>query len=102
MNKEVDDKMRTNAANVAARAAVGGDDVLSKWQHMAELAKQKREGGMDSSSGSQPAKDLSRKSSPSSSGRSTKDNQERGKKGPTSTQTSGAFLPSCLSIIPVV
>lgn len=43
MNKEDDDKMRTNAANVAARAAVGGDDLLSKWQLMAEQARQKRE-----------------------------------------------------------
>ncbi|XP_021280845.1 transcription initiation factor TFIID subunit 4b-like [Herrania umbratica] len=43
MNKEDDDKMRANAANVAARAAVGGDDILSKWQLMAEQARQKRE-----------------------------------------------------------
>ncbi|KAL2346466.1 hypothetical protein Fmac_000466 [Flemingia macrophylla] len=89
VNKEVDDKMRTNAANVAARAAVGGDDMLSKWQLMAEQARQKREGGMDASSGSQPAKDVSRKSS-STSGRSTKDNQAREKKGPTSLATPGA------------
>ncbi|KAL3013244.1 hypothetical protein AAZX31_06G042000 [Glycine max] len=81
VNKEVDDKMRTNAANVAARAAVGGDDMLSKWQLMAEQARQKkRGGGMDASSGSQPAKDVSQKSS-STSGRSTKDNQAREKKG---------------------
>ncbi|XP_027355821.1 transcription initiation factor TFIID subunit 4b-like isoform X3 [Abrus precatorius] len=83
VNKEVDDKMRTNAANVAARAAVGGDDMLSKWQLMAEQARQKREGGIDTSSGSQPAKDVSRKSS-STSGRSTKDNHAKEKKGPTS------------------
>ncbi|KAJ3697904.1 hypothetical protein LUZ61_001609 [Rhynchospora tenuis] len=44
VNKEEDDKMRTTAANVAARAAVGGDDMLSKWQLMAEQARQKREG----------------------------------------------------------
>ena len=88
VNKEVDDKMRTNAANVAARAAVGGDDMLSKWQLMAEQARQKkRGGGMDASSGSQPAKDVSHRSS-STSGRSTKDNQAREKKGPTS----GGFL----------
>ncbi|KAJ1385467.1 Transcription initiation factor TFIID component TAF4 [Sesbania bispinosa] len=87
VNKEADDKMRANAANVAARAAVGGDDMLSKWQLMAEQARQKREGGMDTSSGSQPAKDVSRKSS---SGRGTKDNQEREKKGPASLVTSGA------------
>ncbi|RDX62068.1 Transcription initiation factor TFIID subunit 4b, partial [Mucuna pruriens] len=81
VNKEEDDKMRTNAANVAARAAYGGDDMLSKWQLMAEQARQKREGGMDVSSGSQSAKDMNRKSL--SSGRSTKDNQEGEKKGPT-------------------
>ncbi|KAK7383206.1 hypothetical protein VNO78_28879 [Psophocarpus tetragonolobus] len=79
VNKEEDDKMRTNAANVAARAAYGGDDMLSKWQLMAEQAKQKREGGVDMSSSSQPAKDVNRKSS--TSGRSTKDNQEGEKKG---------------------
>jgi transcription initiation factor TFIID subunit 4 len=91
VNREVDDKMRTNAANVAARAAVGGDDMLSKWQLMAEQARQKREGGTDIASGSQPTKDVSRKSSPSS-GRNTKDNQERERKGPTSLGNSGAFL----------
>jgi transcription initiation factor TFIID subunit 4 len=91
VNKEVDDKMRTNAANVAARAAVGGDDMLSKWQLMAEQARQKREGGADTASGSQPTKDVSRKSSPSS-GRNTKDNQERERKGSTSLGNSGAFL----------
>jgi transcription initiation factor TFIID subunit 4 len=74
-NKEEDDKMRTTAANVAARAAVGGDDMLSKWQLMAEQARQKREGGVDAS-GSQPGKDVSRKLT---SGR--KDNQEAEKKG---------------------
>nr|POE50888.1 atp-dependent zinc metalloprotease ftsh 8, mitochondrial [Quercus suber] len=52
-NKEEDDKMRTTAANVAARATVGGDDMLSKWQLMAEQARQKRERGVDTS-GSQP------------------------------------------------
>ena len=91
VNKEEDDKMRTNAANVAARAAVGGDDMLSKWQLMAEQARQKREGGMDTSSGSQPAKDVNRKSS-SASGKSTKDNQEGDKKGPTTfLAASGEF-----------
>ncbi|GLT68232.1 hypothetical protein SLA2020_404830 [Shorea laevis] len=74
-NKEEDDKMRTTAANVAARAAVGGDDMLSKWQLMAEQARQKREGGVDAS-GSQPGKDVIRKPT---SGR--KDSQEAEKKG---------------------
>lgn len=72
--------MRTTAANVAARAAVGGDDMLSKWQLMAEQARQKREGGMDSASGSQAGKDAVRKSS-SASGRHGKDNQEGDRKG---------------------
>ncbi|RYQ85000.1 hypothetical protein Ahy_B10g104491 isoform D [Arachis hypogaea] len=89
VNKEEDDKMRTNAANVAARAAVGGDDMLSKWQLMAEQARQKREGMRDTSSGSQPAKDVSCKSS--ASGKSTKDNHEGDKKGSTNFVTSGAI-----------
>ncbi|WVZ62298.1 hypothetical protein U9M48_012062, partial [Paspalum notatum var. saurae] len=54
-NKEEDDKMRTNAANVAARQAVGGSDMLSKWQLMAEQARQKRE-GLDMSAASQPGR----------------------------------------------
>ncbi|KAI9086900.1 hypothetical protein K1719_031061 [Acacia pycnantha] len=87
VNKEEDDKMRTNAANVAARAAVGGDDMLSKWQLMAEQARQKREGGADASSSAQP-KDVSRKS-PSSSGRSTKDNPDGEKRVSASFATSG-------------
>jgi transcription initiation factor TFIID subunit 4 len=36
--------MRATAANVATRQAVGGSDMLSKWQLMAEQARQKREG----------------------------------------------------------
>ncbi|XP_030528566.1 transcription initiation factor TFIID subunit 4b isoform X2 [Rhodamnia argentea] len=75
-NKEEDDKMRATAANVAARAAVGGDDMLSKWQLMAERARQKREGGLEAAS--QVGQD-SRKSS--ISGRNNKDNQEAGKRG---------------------
>lgn len=47
-NKDKDDKMWATAANVAARAAVGGDDMLSQWQLMAEQARQKHErGGID-------------------------------------------------------
>lgn len=38
--------MRAHAANSAARAAIGGDDVLSKWQLMAEQARQKRDGAV--------------------------------------------------------
>ncbi|KAG0451145.1 hypothetical protein HPP92_026568 [Vanilla planifolia] len=60
-NKEEDDKMRTTAANVAARAAVGGDDMLSKWQLMAEQARQKRE-GLDGASSSLANKTVGTKS----------------------------------------
>ncbi|OIT22783.1 PREDICTED: transcription initiation factor TFIID subunit 4b isoform X2 [Nicotiana attenuata] len=74
-NKEEDDKMRTTAANVAARAAVGGDDMLSKWQLMAEQARQKREGGGDVASGSQPSKDVTRRNL-STPTRTSKDHQE--------------------------
>ncbi|KAK8691958.1 hypothetical protein V6N13_075446 [Hibiscus sabdariffa] len=80
VNKDDDDKMRTTAANVAARAAVGGDDMLSKWQLMAEQARQKREGGTDSASVSQVGKDGNRRPS-SMSGKSTKENQESEKGG---------------------
>ncbi|XP_057858782.1 uncharacterized protein LOC131067681 isoform X3 [Cryptomeria japonica] len=60
--KEEDDKMRANAANVAARAAVGGDDMLSKWQLMAEQARQKREGTSDGASNTRTNRDANRKS----------------------------------------
>uniref|UniRef100_A0A803M7M2 Transcription initiation factor TFIID component TAF4 C-terminal domain-containing protein n=1 Tax=Chenopodium quinoa TaxID=63459 RepID=A0A803M7M2_CHEQI len=53
VNKEEDDKLRTTAANVAARAAVGGDDMLSKWQLMAQQARQKRDGGPEIPTSSQ-------------------------------------------------
>lgn len=89
VNKEEDDKMRTTAANVAARAAVGGDDMLSKWQLMAEQARQKREGGSDAASGSQLGKDTGRKLS---SVRSSRDNQEGEKRGHSAANsTSGMF-----------
>ncbi|XP_043713153.1 transcription initiation factor TFIID subunit 4b-like [Telopea speciosissima] len=74
-NKEEDDKMRTTAANVAARAAVGGDDMQSKWQLMAEQARQKREGGGDGANSVQPGRELSHKAL-STMGRTTTDNQQ--------------------------
>lgn len=43
--QEEDDKMRAKAANVAARAAVGATDMLSKWQMMAAQGLAKRQGG---------------------------------------------------------
>lgn len=75
-NKEEDDKMRANAANVAARAAVGGDDMLSKWQLMAEQNRQKREGGTDTGSTSQPSIDVRPKQAQSSTERTSKDNPD--------------------------
>lgn len=72
--------MRTTAANVAARAAVGGDDMLSKWQLMAEQAKQKR----DAASGSHPGKDLPQRSS---SSRNTRDHQEAEKRSSSAAST---------------
>ncbi|KAG1366867.1 transcription initiation factor TFIID subunit 4b [Cocos nucifera] len=88
-NKEEDDKMRTTAANVAARAAVGGDDMLSKWQLMAEQARQKRE-GLDGASGSQPGKNTSHKALPSS-GRISREQQEAEKKGSSPAAISGGM-----------
>ncbi|KAK4434372.1 Transcription initiation factor TFIID subunitb [Sesamum alatum] len=82
-NKEEDDKMRTTAANVAVRAATGVGDMLSRWQLMIE-AKQKQ-GGSDTTSGSQAGKDVARKPSATSS-KNTRENQEAEKR-----DTSGAF-----------
>ncbi|TYK31146.1 transcription initiation factor TFIID subunit 4b [Cucumis melo var. makuwa] len=106
VNKEEDDKMRTTAANVAARAAVGGDDMLSKWQLMAEQARQKREGGMDSASSSQAGKDAVRKSS-SAAGRHGKDNLEGtsrkfGRNQTNATQTKVARSISVKDVIAVL
>ncbi|WOL17649.1 transcription initiation factor TFIID subunit 4b-like isoform X2 [Canna indica] len=86
VNKEEDDKLRTTAANVAARAAVGGDDMLSKWQLMAEQARQKRE-GHDGPSSSQLGKTASSKSS---LGRASKEKQESEKKGSAMSASGGA------------
>lgn len=80
--------MRTTAANVAARAAVGGDDMFSKWQLMAEQARQKREGGTDMASGSQAGKDTNRRPL-TTSGRNTKDNQDAEKRSQTTPSASG-------------
>uniref|UniRef100_A0A1D1YJ56 Transcription initiation factor TFIID subunit 4B n=2 Tax=Anthurium amnicola TaxID=1678845 RepID=A0A1D1YJ56_9ARAE len=88
--KEEDDKMRTTAANVAARAAVGGDDMLSKWQLMAEQARQKREGGLDTISGTQPERTSSRKPS-SNFGRASREVQEAEKKGPSVASAAGSM-----------
>jgi len=78
VNKEEDDKMRTTAANVAARAAVGGDDMLSKWQLMAQ-ARQKREGGPETASVSQTSKDTTTKV-PATPAGNAKDVRAAGKK----------------------
>ncbi|CAH1422003.1 unnamed protein product [Lactuca virosa] len=91
-NKEEDDKMRTTAANVAARAAVGGDDMLSKWQLMAEQARQKREGGgADVASSSQPSVDVGPK--PVSNSKDNTDT-ERSSGVTTATATPGPVRKS--------
>lgn len=88
-NKEEDDKMRTTAANVAARAAVGGDDMLSKWQLMAQAARQKRDGGPETASISQTSKDANSKPLATSAG-NAKDVRAAGKKDyPTGVAASG-------------
>lgn len=79
VNKEEDDKMRTTAANVAARAAVGGDDMMSKWQLMAEQARQKNR---DAASASQPSVDAGTQTL-STSVRNARDNQEADKRSPS-------------------
>ena len=78
VNREEDDKMRTTAANVAARAAVGGDDVLSKWQLMAEQARQKREWILDGALTCQQGRTASGKLS-SNVGRTSE--EQAGKRG---------------------
>ncbi|KAI9174067.1 hypothetical protein LWI28_011403 [Acer negundo] len=90
VNKEVDDKMRATAANCAARAAVGGDDMLSKWQLMAEQARQKREGGGEAASGRQAGKDVNHKPS-STFGRNMKDNQEAERRDQVAPVGAGAI-----------
>ncbi|KAK1433433.1 hypothetical protein QVD17_10343 [Tagetes erecta] len=69
VNKEQDDKMRADA-NVAARAAAGGDDMLSKWKLKAERLRKKFEGGPDAESASQPSAVLT------SERKSSKDNPD--------------------------
>lgn len=84
VNKGEDEKTRATAANVAARAAIGGDDMLSKWQLMAEQARQKREGnGLDAESDSQSRKDVAQRPV-STSSRNRSDPQEA-EKGSSST-----------------
>ncbi|KAI3460167.1 hypothetical protein Pfo_016830 [Paulownia fortunei] len=88
-NKEEDDKMRATAANVAVRAATGVGDMLSRWQLMIE-AKQKQ-GGSDTSSGSQPSKDAARKPLATST-RNTRENQEAEKRDPSAAFTTPASV----------
>lgn len=86
-NKEEDDKMRATAANVAVRAATGVGDMLSRWQLMIEA--RQTQGGPDTSSGSQPGKDVARKPSAIST-KNTRENQEAEKRDP-SAATPGEF-----------
>ncbi|VAI05727.1 unnamed protein product [Triticum turgidum subsp. durum] len=77
--KEEDDKMRTTAANAAVRVAAGGDDMLSKWQLLAEKNKLRGEGG-DGSSDSLPGTMLPHKLSPKA-GKGSREQQEIEKRG---------------------
>lgn len=79
--------MRTTAANVAARVAAGGDDMLSKWQLLAERNKQRSEGG-DGSSGSIPGNMLQHNPSPKS-GKDSREEQEIEKRGYSTMLGSG-------------
>ncbi|XP_019152984.1 PREDICTED: transcription initiation factor TFIID subunit 4b-like [Ipomoea nil] len=87
VNKGEDEKTRATAANVAARAAIGGDDMLSKWQLMAQQARQKRDGsGLEGASDSQSRKDVAWRPV-SILNRNTSDPQEseKGATSPTGT-----------------
>ncbi|RXI04859.1 hypothetical protein DVH24_039133 [Malus domestica] len=78
-NKKDNDKMRTAAAaNVAALAAVGGDDMFSKWKLMAQARKQ-RDGEIDAASISQPVQGVNR--TPTSTAGRIMESQEAEKKG---------------------
>ncbi|KQK14382.1 transcription initiation factor TFIID subunit 4b [Brachypodium distachyon] len=77
--KEEDDKMRTTAANAAVRVAAGGDDMLSKWQLLAERHKQRGEVG-DGSSSSLPGTMSPNKPSPKP-GKGSRGQQETEKRG---------------------
>ncbi|ONL99066.1 transcription initiation factor TFIID subunit 4b isoform X5 [Zea mays] len=93
--KEDDDKMRTTAANVAARVAAGGDDMLSKWQLLAERNKQRSEGG-DGSSGSVPGNMLQHRPS-LKSGKDLREEHEVEKRGYSTMLGSGGVRRSPLT-----
>lgn len=93
--KEDDDKMRTTAANVAARVAAGGDDMLSKWQLLAERNKQRSEGG-DGSSGSVPGNMLQHRPS-LKSGKDLREDHEVEKRGYSTMLGSGGVRRSPLT-----
>ena len=91
--------MRTTAANVAARVAAGGDDMLSKWQLLAERNKQRSEGG-DSSSGSVPGNMLQHGSP--KSGKDSREEQENEKRGYSTMLGSGKpdlLFFSCILVV---
>lgn len=89
-SKEEEDKMRANAANVAARAAVGGDDMLSKWKLMAEKARQKREGATDGVPNPRGNKEVSRKTVGGLKSANASDHQEGDNKGSNAATTGPA------------
>ena len=92
--------MRTTAANVAARVAAGGDDMLSKWQLLAERNKQRSEGG-DGSSGSVQGNMLQHKPSPKS-GKGSREEHENEKRGYSTMLGSGKpdlLFFSCILVV---
>ncbi|RVW72393.1 Transcription initiation factor TFIID subunit 4b [Vitis vinifera] len=80
MKRLTDSRMQRKAANVAARVAVGGDDLTLRWQVMAKKAQQKSDGAFGKSFVVQQSKDMKHMRSPTS-GRRVGDSQELHAKG---------------------
>ncbi|RVW80113.1 Transcription initiation factor TFIID subunit 4b [Vitis vinifera] len=80
MKRLTDSRVQRKAANVAARVAVGGDDLTLRWQVMAKKAQQKSDGAFGKSFVVQQSKDMKHMRSPTS-GRRVGDSQELHAKG---------------------
>ncbi|KAL6347017.1 hypothetical protein AAG906_012268 [Vitis piasezkii] len=80
MKRLTDSRVQRKAANVAARVAVGGDDLTLRWQVMAKKAQQKSDGAFGKSFVVQQSKDMKHMRSPTS-GRRVGDSQESHAKG---------------------
>lgn len=78
-------KMRMKAARVAIRAALGGDDMLSRWELKALQSRQKCGRVIKAATGLQRIKDMGQKlPSPGSS----RDNREADESGRSATNSS--------------